>query len=61
MAVSRAGKTYLLLLMAEMRVQLRSVDVPPQLKESGHVIAIIDRSNFAGELIECVMPRLQSS
>lgn len=57
----RLGVNRLLLLMAEMWVQLRSVDVPPQLKESGHVIAIIDRSNFAGELIECVMPRLQRS
>jgi len=49
----------LLLLMAEKRVKLGPVDVPPELKEGGDVVVVAYGSHFPTEFIIGVMPWFQ--
>lgn len=57
----RLGLDRLLLLMAEKRVELRPVNVPPQLEEGSHVVVVANGTDFATEFVVGVMPRLQSA
>jgi len=57
----RLGLDRLLLLMAEKRIELRPVNIPPQLDEGSHVVVVAHGTDFATEFIIGVMPRLQSA
>ena len=43
----------------KMGEEFRSVDIPPQLQERGHVIIVADGLDFAAKVVERVMPWLQ--
>ena len=49
----------MLLLKTKMGEEFRSVDIPPQLQERGHVIIVADGLDFTAKVVKRVMPWLQ--